>query len=294
MSVDIVIKQKGFFKKKLSLKDILMDCFAYGSYDDNYILKPNERAENEVILYHPDHIARGISVVWNEAETNQIGLHMLLPTTCEEIDDFYMLIEHLCHLWKTDSFEQDGEVHSIKEIENIKSGLKDFNYDTMKSFLTEHEDGNFFCAMWPYYFNSKDVMNWLDDHELSNFSKDIHNNQVIDLYYCAQRYYRMNDESILGVYTITATVDTVFPTKPLTPFSCVNFQTGESITANQNIVAFYSLEKEDILGDVPFDDFISEISKKELHEFDTLHFYFDGLTEEEIEQINQKYPSHTK
>ena len=29
MSVDIVIKQKGFFKKKLSLKDILMDCFAY-------------------------------------------------------------------------------------------------------------------------------------------------------------------------------------------------------------------------------------------------------------------------
>ncbi|WP_229105367.1 hypothetical protein [Longibaculum muris] len=71
----------------------------------------------------------------------------------------------------------------------------------------------------------------------------------------------------------------------------MNFQTGESITANQNIVAFYSLEKEEILGDVPFDDFMSEISKKELHEFDALHFYFDGLSEEEIESLNQKFPS---
>ena len=36
---------------------------------------------------------------------------------------------------------------------------------------------------------------------------------------------------------------------------------------------------------------MSEISKKELHEFDALHFYFDGLSEEEIESLNQKFPS---
>ena len=145
--------------------------------------------------------------------------------------------------------------------------------------------------MWPYYFNSKDVMNWLDDHELSHFSKDIHNNQVTDLYYCSPHYYQMNDNQILGVYTITATVDTVFPTEPLTPFSCVNFQTCESIEADENIVAFYSLEKEEILGDIPFEDFMNEISKKELHEFDAMHFYFDGLSEEEIDNLNQKFPS---
>ena len=40
-----------------------MNHFAYGCYDDNYILKPNECDENEVILYNPNHIARGISAV---------------------------------------------------------------------------------------------------------------------------------------------------------------------------------------------------------------------------------------
>lgn len=289
MSIDITIHQKGLFKRKLTLQDILMGKFAYGRYDQNYVLIPNEKNENELTIYHPDHIARGISVIWNENETSQIGLHMLLPTTFEEIDDFYQLVEHLCHLWKTKTFIQDGEEKIVNEMNDLKSEIKDFSYHTLEQFLTEHENGNFFCAMWPYYFLSQDVQHWLSDSSLTAFSKDLHENQQKDLYYANARMYQMKDGGILGVYTVTATVDTIFPLKPMIPMSCINFQTGESITADQYVVALVSIEKDKMLGDIPFDDFVNELSHRELHEFDSEHIFFEGMSEGEIQRIYQKY-----
>lgn len=289
MSVDITIYQKGLFKKKLKLKDILMDMFAYGRYDQNYVLIPDERNDNELTIYHPDHIARGITVIWNENETSQIGLHMLLPTTSEEIDDLYLLIEHLCHLWKTTTFVQDGEEKSVSEINELKSMIKDFSYASLQTFLNEHENGNFFCTMWPYYFRSLDVQHWLADKTLTNFARDLHQNQMKDLYYANARMYKTEDDSILGVYTVTATVDTIFPLKPMIPMSCINFQTGESIQADRYVVALVSIEKDVMLGDIPFEDFIAELTHRELHEFDSEHIFFEGLSEEDIELIYQKY-----
>lgn len=293
MSVDITIHQKGILKKKLILQDILMGEFAYGRYDANYVLIPDERNETEMTIYHPDHIARGISVIWNEKETSQISLHMLLPTTNEEIDDLYRLIEHLCHLWKCKTFMQDGEEKPLSEIDELKSKIKDFNYATLQRFLTDHENGNFFCAMWPYFFHSQDVQYWLDEKSLAAFARDLHENQRKDLYYANARMYQMNDESILGVYTVTATVDTVFPLKPMTPFSCIDFQTGESLEADHYVVALVSIEKDEMLGDIPFEAFINELSHHELHEFDSEHIFFDGLSEMEIESIYQKYNSES-
>ncbi|WP_028043942.1 DUF4299 family protein [Candidatus Stoquefichus massiliensis] len=289
MSVDITIYQQGLFKKKLKMKDILMDQFAYGRYDQNYVLIPDERNDNELTIYHPDHIARGISVIWNENEASQIGLHMLLPTTSEEIDDLYLLIEHLCKLWKTTTFIQDGEEKSLNEINELKSYIKDFSYASLQSFLNDHDNGNFFCTMWPYYFRSQDVQHWLTDKTLTNFANDLHQNQIKDLYYANAHMYKTQDDSILGVYTVTATVDTIFPLKPMIPMSCINFQTGESIEADHYIVALVSLEKEKMLGDISFDEFMKELSHHELHEFDSEHIFFEGLSEEEIETIYQKY-----
>ena len=288
MSVDVIIKQKGLFKKKLSLKDILMDKFKYGRYNENYILYPEERGDGEITIYNPQCIGRGISVIWNEEEINEIGLHMLLPTTNSEINDFYDLIEHLCMLWKTKTFIQDGEERSLNELNDLKMNMKAYSFETLQSFLTEHDNGNFFCAMWPYSFQAKDVKHWLEDQTLMAFEKDLHENQLKDLYYANPRYYRDQDNKIMGVYTVTATVDTIFPIRPIVPFSQVNFENGESLEADYYSVALVSIEKDDMIGSLKFEDFINEISRQELHEFDSEHFYFNGLSENQILEFTQK------
>jgi len=293
VSVKISIQQKGILKRTLSLQDILMDTFHYGRYDANYIFLEGEMGEGEMTIYHPEHIARGISVIWNEHEKKEISLHMLLPTTPQEIDDLYKLVKHLCHLWKTSSFIQDDQVFTLDNIEYLKNDLLTTSYQSLCDFLKQHESGNFFCAMWPIDFESEKVQHWITDSTLKNFANDLHRLQNMDLYYANARLYRVHhegqQEAIMGVYTVTATVDTIFPMQPKAPFSCVNFETGESMQVDFYRVALVSLNKKEMLGLISFDDFMNELYKKEVHEFDSEHIYFDGISEEEIQRLYDLY-----
>lgn len=289
MSVDVIVKPKSLLKKKLTLKDILMNCFEYGRYDQNNILIPQEKDDKQILLYHPDHIARGILVDWNEKETYSIHFSILLPTTAEEIDDFYNLVIHVCSLWKTHVFIQDDEEYTIDEIQSLKKEITDFSYSTLEKFLNEHDNGSFFCAMWPIYFRSQDVQHWIEKPSLEAFGNDLHRMQTLDLYYANARYYQTNDQKIMGIYTVTSTVDTIFPLKPMVPFAYINLQNGESIKADNYYVALVSLSNDKMLGLISFDDFMKELSHHELHEFDSEHIYFLGLSEKEIEDIYSKY-----
>lgn len=56
MSVDVCLKQKGFFKKAISLSDITNGQFAYGT-SESWILVP-DKISNDMILYDPKHIAK--------------------------------------------------------------------------------------------------------------------------------------------------------------------------------------------------------------------------------------------
>lgn len=78
MSVDVCLKQKGFFKKAISLSDITNGQFAYGT-SESWILVP-DKISNDMILYDPKHIARGISLVWDEKDSACLRLSLLLPT----------------------------------------------------------------------------------------------------------------------------------------------------------------------------------------------------------------------
>lgn len=292
MSLDITIQQKGLFKKKLSLKDILMNEFNYGRYDDNYILLQNEKSNQELTLYHPNHIARGISVIWNENETKEIGINMLFPTTNQEIDDLYKLIAHYCQCYKTDVFEQDGEQYHLNDIQEVKDNIKKFNLQTYQDFLNQHDNGCFFSAMWPYYYDENIKERWLNDLSLETFATDLHQQQSLDLYYANARFYNVDKDDkkqIMGVYTITATVDTIFSLEPKVPFRYLDFQTSEETKADFYAVCLFSLEKEEVLTTISFEEFVSELDKKELHEFDGEHIYFDGLSESELADIAQKY-----
>lgn len=98
MSVDVCLKQKGFFKKAISLSDITNGQFAYGT-SESWILVP-DKISNDMILYDPKHIARGISLVWDEKDSACLRLSLLLPTAREEVDMFYDIIARIAKLWK--------------------------------------------------------------------------------------------------------------------------------------------------------------------------------------------------
>lgn len=291
MSVVVTIHQNKLFKKKITLEQLLRNKLRYGKFNDNYVLEDGQKDENNAILYHPQHIARGIDVFFKD--NKDIELSMLIPTTNEEIDDFYDLVFYLCKICHTKTFVQDEVERYVDEIEKNKQNIKEFNYDSLCRFLHDNETGMLMCAMWPLYFKSSEVMHWLDDQTLSTFSKELHQFQIKDLYYANALCYKVNNEdgsqSIIGIYVVTATVDTIFPLEPQVPLSCMNLQTGKQINVDNYRVALCSNEQNKILGEISFEDFMNELMRKEVHEFDNRHIYFDGLSEEEVSRIYQLY-----
>lgn len=67
MSIDITIKQKGFFKKTLPLSVILGSDLKYGAFVNDALIK-DTIGEDEIVIYHPEHIGRGFNIIWNENE----------------------------------------------------------------------------------------------------------------------------------------------------------------------------------------------------------------------------------
>lgn len=287
MSVVVTIDQQG---NKITLPQLLMNKFRYGRFNNNFILEDGERNEDEVILYHPQHIARGIDVFFKD---NEIELSILIPTTNEEIDDFYELVFYLCQLCQTKTFIQDDVERYAGEIEINKQNIKKFNYNVLDKLLHEDDVNMLMCAMWPMYFQSSEVLYWLKDKTLSVFSKELHEFQSKDLYYanalCYESNNEKNEKSIVGIYVVSATVDTILPLEPEVPLSHRNLQTGKQLDIDHYEVALCSAAQDKIIGNILYEDFMKELMKKEVHEFDAKHIYFDGLSEEEILQIYDLY-----
>lgn len=282
MSVDIKIVNKGIFKKKLNMQNFLETGLQAGIMDNTWRMQPLEaEAAEDFILYDPMCIARGIQVVWKQPY--EVELYLLLPTCHQEIDTFYELIQYICKCWKTSAFEQDGETQELRNIAAVKKHLSAFSDECLDSFLQEHEDGCFFSAMHPLWFEPQ------DHEELQmDFGAWLHNHQKQDFYYAAPRVYQKED-GFFGVYTITSTVDSLLPIKPEAPFGMKDPANGEDIQIDTWYAAFYDLEEECFLGQLPYNTFIKEIHLQECDRYDAKMRKLPGLSAERQRELIQQY-----
>lgn len=101
MAVNVKIEQARIIKKKIDIYEIIKEKgLMYGISEENYILEPLKIGEN-TIVYQQEKIARGIDI-WKE--DYDICLSLSLPTSEEEIELFYELIEIFCKKQKTKMF----------------------------------------------------------------------------------------------------------------------------------------------------------------------------------------------
>ena len=104
MAVNIAIKQRGIFKKVLTVPEIASMCgLRYGVSDENFCLKEGELDEYS-LLYDADKLARGIEIFFDNSDIN---LKMSLPTTASEIRLFYDLAEAICKKLKVKEYLRD-------------------------------------------------------------------------------------------------------------------------------------------------------------------------------------------
>ena len=93
MSVEVVIKNKQFIKKPLTVKDITMGKYSCGTVDQ-YMRNTREVKNGDLVIYNKDKIGRGVTVMgWSSAVKNEVTVVANALSTRYDYEMFYDIIK---------------------------------------------------------------------------------------------------------------------------------------------------------------------------------------------------------
>lgn len=272
MSVNVRLKQKSLFKKKLNIDEIIKILnLPYGACDENYRLNRNEIA-NHTLIYDENNLARGIDL---SLDGTDILLSLSLPTSKEEIRCFYDVIDRLCNELKIQKYIRDDEQVNIKDKEKF---IKDdesgsiCGLESIQERISKNEYNHFeiFGIYNPISIGIKEIKEI--NNNLDNFSSFLNRIQSLDVYYAAPRVYKVHDR-LIGIYAIGLNIPSVVPIKPYIVLNQI-----------QGIEEWYVMLKEG--KTIKYEDFINNIDKGEY--YDANHIIVT-LNDKKIDMLIDKY-----
>lgn len=273
MSVTVRIKQKSFFKKKMSIEDIInLAGLSYGVCDENYRLDRGVISDH-TLIYDETKLARGLEL-WLEG--TDILLSLSLPTAPSEIKLFYDVVNRICSKLNTNKyFREDLETNTNCNNEYIKwdkeasiAALEDLTSKT----TDEYRRFEIFGILNPISIGQNELNRInCDLNKLGDFLNEI---QSLDVYYATPSVFRKNDSNeLIGIYSVVADIPCVVPEEPY-------------IILNQieGIKNWYVMIRKGIT--VKYKDFINSVNSKEY--YDANHIIV-LLNNNEIDKIVAEY-----
>ncbi len=291
MSIDIIIKQKGFSKTTCPLSVLTGDELAYGTYESGYRLNVGKIEGDEIMLFHPDHIGRGFSVTWTPEEKKQLVLRALNPTCADELRDFYAVVARITKHWKC-SLTVDGNRMSPR---TFLAGLEDmihFNDKFLDRFIEEglkKEDGGaiaLYSALWPLDLGYKEakMLSEAPEGAPARFARWLHEMQSVDAYYAVAGYFD-DPKGIYGRLAFTEGCRSIFPVSPTVPFGLVDPNTGRALECEHYELYLYSTTHEAHIGTVDYAKFINALDPAKVSYYDTGHVMIEAHDLEEMKEL---------
>lgn len=252
MSIDVSIKQKGFFKKTIPFNVILGNQLAYGATDGLRLI-PNKMDE-EVILYDPRSIGRGFGLKWNENEKNELTLRLLNPTTEGEMRAFFDCLRRITSFWNC-TMTVDGIEEDIEEYLNQQEDLIAYNHKIIKEVSEKIVNGEsqaltLYSTMWPLVIGKDEAEQFIVNPHL--FSSWMHEQQIKDYYYAKPQFFQ-TDQGIKGIYALTEDCPTIMPNTPWVPLGIENPETGKRLECDYYEIALYSTTEDETIGMIPYE-----------------------------------------
>lgn len=286
MSIDVTIRQKGFFKKELPLKVILGNNLSYGTFD-GLRLETGVIKGDEFIVYNSARIGRGFSVAYDQANKSEIALRLLHPTSTEELHDFYQCVGRIVNCWKC-VLEVDGEETGPDDFQRGLSQMCRFNESTLRHMANEiinEKRGNttLFSAFWPLVIGKTEA-ELFNESGVEAFRDWLHKKQSIDAYYAKPAFFEENG-TVIGRYVIIENTLSIFPLKGQVPFGAVDNRTNKPLLCDFYKMYVYSTTKDSMLGNLPYEQFFQYINNKKISRYDADHIMIKPLYLAELKGI---------
>ncbi len=285
MAIDVVIKQKLFGKKTMPLEVILGDSLAYG-YWENDQLTEEKLGDTEFIVYNPQTIGRGFSVIWNPRETKVISLRLPMPSTTQELRSFYDTVSRIAVYW-SGALIVDGNRTKLSAFLEGFDDMVAFNDMILGHLAEQIQNGEnksftFYSAKWPLTIGIKEAEMFRDNP--ASFAQWLHEKQSMDVFFCNPRFYA-GENGIFGQYMLMNDLPTVFPDTPCVPLGMTDPGTGKALECRQWRVALVIEQQSGTLCEIDYDTFLRKIPEDHKIRYDETHFLLSELTEEEIRTL---------
>ena len=282
MAIEIVITQKGLFKKPLTEAELSPAGLRMGHWNQAGVLDPGPASDGRV-LCDPVQPGRGCYLQAAPGEKERAYLRQTLPCTPRDLEIFYGLVESLCRFWKTDRFTQDGENHRLGDIPRLMEGQRKGCAGFLKAMAErwkEDGDGVLTGAVYPLYLE-EETLERLSTGDLDYFQTYLSEKQRGDWYYAKPNFLQhKNGVDILGLYAITEEVPSILPLEPFVPPLYSVFLQGFSLDTEQVTDWRVSLNrvweengemKGDTLGYLSFGEFAQKVKLDQCPRYDAKH-----------------------
>ncbi|MFI3329748.1 MAG: hypothetical protein R3Y05_04605 [bacterium] len=210
MSIQIIIRNKDLFKKKIDFNQMISSLkLDYGAYDDFSVLEHKKFYQtNQCILFNPKRIGLGIFFDGNKMNKGFITIVLQTFSTLNEIECLYDIVKYISeHYKKMDMYVNEeyityGVFLSLKEkiqkiaLDNLTLGCKrtiDYLYDLRMAFN-------------PITLSEEIREKFGYSNNLEEFEEYIHNKQKDKIYYAAPKL-----KENIAYYTLKENCISIFP-----------------------------------------------------------------------------------
>ena len=285
MSIDVAVKQKTFGNKTMPLEVILGENLHYGNFVNDQ-LNIGELGGTEFIAYHPEHIGRGFSVIWNPREKKKIELRLPQPSTAQELSDFYAAVERTAKHWNA-KLIVDGSNVRLSDFLAGFSNMIEFNDRIIKHFAQqvldgEHETLTLYSARWPLAIGKDEASAFIENTR--EYALWLHKKQAVNAHYAIARFYA-NKNSISARYTFTNGISCIFPREPAVPFGATDPSTGRALQCSDWKVCLGIDGEAEPLGEIEYAEFINRIPADKLLKYDGNKIQILEMSENEVREL---------
>lgn len=289
MAIEIIIKNKSSKKELPSIDTITDGKFKYGSFDGVRLNMEEKGPDGSISMFNPEKIGRGMSIGFGDDE---ISLFLPLPTSAEEIADFYVAAARVADFWNGEvEASQGGEIFDPYDSSTLAENAKTNSIESIKEITSgKFKNPILFCARWALYLDNNDIELLKEGNPLDALSEFMHRMQNIDAYYARPNIMTTKRrDSIFGMYVFTEGVVSIVPAIPRCPFGFKNAKTGRPIEIEDWYICLYSNNEETVLGHVMYEDFLKALKKEDYLRYDAQNILLKGLTRERIDFMLKKF-----
>ena len=290
LMIRVTVHRRSIFPKVVTPNMIMLEGMKSGGVI-NGRFRPGENGQSFTIAYRPERIGRGIQIRWDEKDVRFTELCLNLPSSEEELDDFFRMSARLARQDISEVLIND-KPFLPKEFHTIREGYRVYNlkllHEMMGNVLNEPPGRiSIGCVFHRLVAGEKEADRMWAGVDASVFRDWMHESQALDAYFSEARVEENdNAQEYRAVFPMPSGTTVILPDHEELPIRFYDLETGRPrYTISEWLVELVDESTRSVIGQLPLGEFRSRLPQDKISYFDAADSLLKPFTVEELQLL---------